>query len=82
MSKTEIQKIYNAVRNNEAITSGEKLAAYLDMPGNEVSKIMRNYSHIRERVNDNRIKSGAGRFNRIMAMWRPAPTKTQTLQTL
>lgn len=74
LTKTEIQKIYNAVRNNEAITSGDKLAKHLDMPGNEVSKIMRNYSHIRERVNSNRIKSGAGRFNRIMAMWKPAPT--------
>jgi hypothetical protein len=69
MDKKLVKKLYDMTVRNEHITSGKALAEHAKMDGAYVSKIMRNYSHIRDQIRRNRAKGNVDLFNWVMSMW-------------
>lgn len=79
MDKKEIKKIYDMCVRDDTLTSGDVIAKRLGVAGPEISKVMRNHSHIREQVNRNKAKSGAGLFNLAMSLMRQSVGPSATI---
>ena len=69
MDKKLVKKLYDMTVRNEHITSGKALAEHANLDGAYVSKIMRNYSHIRDQIRRNRAKGNVDLFKWFTDMW-------------
>lgn len=71
MNKKEVKRIYDIVRSNEHIKSGNDLSKHLGIDTREASHIMSTYSHIRSTVARNRSRGNTALFNWAMSLMRP-----------